>query len=118
MKYREGLIYIQLEKIIKNAGVEIVYGKVFSDSIDGEIWARSDIDSCSILMPDTEEFPDDQTACLTLGHEMGHILSGLESTDEPIERKYNEAECDQIGVYLYKLAEMTAGYEAEKKFLN
>ena len=117
MKYRDDPVYIQLEKIIEKAGVKIIYDRVHSDGIDGEVWARTDSDSCNILMPDTEAFPDEKTACLILGHEMGHILTGLDSPDDPIERRYNEAECDQIGVYLYKLAEMTAGHEAEKIFL-
>lgn len=116
--YRDDEVYQQLEKIITNAGVKITYVKVHDDSIDGAIWARADTESQQILMPDTDEFPNEMIACLVLGHEMGHILSGLGSPDDPVERRYNEAECDQIGVYLYKLAEMTADYEAEKIFLE
>ena len=115
-KYRDDAIYKALEKIITDAGIKIVYTKVPDDPIDGAIWARTDIDS--IMMPDTEEFPDEETACLILGHEMGHILSGVDSPDHPSDRRRNEAICDLIGVYLYKLAEMQAGYEAEKLLME
>lgn len=107
MGYREDPIYKALEKIIVSAGVKIEYRKVPDDGIDGAIWARSDSDAMKIIMPDTEEFPNTETACLILGHEMGHILTGLESPDDPIERRKNEAVCDLMGVYLTKLADMT-----------
>lgn len=116
MDYKEGMVYKTLEKIITSAGVQIIYDEVPDDSIDGAIWARSDYDSNQIMMPnDGEAFPDEITACCILGHEMGHIITGLDSTDIPDERMFNEAECDKIGVYLYRLAKMTADYEYEKK---
>ena len=114
--YRDDVVYKELERIINDAGVSVIYGDVPDDSIDGEIWARSDSDSNTIIMPDSEEaFPDNETACLILGHEMGHILSRLDSVDQPIERRRNEAVCDMIGVCLYQLAERTAGRKAEKE---
>lgn len=116
MKYRNDETYKALEKIITAAGVDIVYRKVPNDCIDGEIWARSDDGGMSIMMPDEDVFPNEETACLILGHEMGHILSGLDSPDYPSDRRRNEAVCDLIGVYLYKLAEMTAGTELERVF--
>ena len=51
MSYRESEVYQALERIIENAGVTIQYSAVHEDPIDGEIWARSDIESRSILMP-------------------------------------------------------------------
>lgn len=114
--YRNYEVYKALEKIITSAGVEIIYQEVPDDSIDWEIWARADCDARKIMMPDDESFPDDDTATLILGHEMGHIISGNESPDDPVDRKQNEAECDLIGVYLYKLAHMIAENEAEKMF--
>lgn len=116
MEYREGMIYKTLEKIITNAGVQIIYDEVPDDSIDGAIWARSDYESNQIMMPDDgEAFPDEVTACCILGHEMGHIITRLDSSDIPDERMFNEAECDKIGVYLYRLAEMIARHEYEMK---
>lgn len=118
MDYREGIVYQVLERIIKNAGVTIKYDKVHDDSIDGEIWARSDIESKSILMPDDEEaFPDEAMACQILGHEMGHIMTGLESVDyDPTIREINERTCDLIGLYLYRLAEFTYENDCAEAF--
>lgn len=113
MGYRDSRHYVELENLIKMAGVNVIYDEVFDDHIDGAIWARADVDGLQILMPDTEEFPDPETACLVLGHEMGHILSGLDSPDLPSERRKNEAVCDLIGVYLTKLAELIAGNKIE-----
>lgn len=108
MKWRDDEIYKTLEGIAQAAGVRVIYAPVPDDSIDGEIWARTDPDSMAIMMPESETaFPDSETACLILGHEMGHILSRLDSPDCPIERRKNEAVCDLIGVYLFKLAELT-----------
>ena len=118
MGYRDDATYKALENIIKNAGIKIMYGKVPPDSIDGEIWARSCPEAESILMPDTEEFDNPDRACLILGHEMGHILSDLDSPDDVSNRVKNEAICDLIGVYLTKLAEMSAGYAAELELIN
>lgn len=116
MKYKEDLVYQELEKMILDAGVDIMYCPVPEDSIDGAIWARADREGMSIIMPDDDEaFPSEEKACLILGHEMGHILSDADSPDNPVERTKNEALCDLIGVYLYKLAEMRAGYKLEKK---
>lgn len=118
MEYREGEVYQVLERIIKNAGVTIRYTAVHDDPIDGEIWARSDIESMSILMPDDgEAFPDEGTACQILGHEMGHIMTGLESVDyDPAIREINERTCDLIGSYLYRLAELTYENDCAEAF--
>ena len=119
MNYRDGIIYKALEKIITNAGVKIVYEEVHNDIIDGEIWARADYESNMIMMPDAPDaFPDEEKACLILGHEMGHILSRLDSVDDPKERERNETTCDGIGVYLYRLAELTAGEEIEQQIFG
>ena len=115
-KYKNDPTYIALEALLRKSGVTIRYSHVFDDSIDGAIWARSDCEARTIIMPDTDEFPDSQTATLILGHEMGHILSGLDSPDDPVQRRINEATCDIIGAYLSKLAEMIAGFEAEQVF--
>ena len=107
--YKSNPEYKALETILKNAGMTIIY----QDVSDG---ARSDYESMSIVMPEAPDaFPNIQVACATLGHEAGHILTRLDSVDwPPEERIRNEAICDLIGVYLYKLAEMTAGFEIEK----
>lgn len=112
--YREDAVYKALEQLIKSAGVSVSYGKVPEDRIDGEIWARADGEAQSILMPEEDNFPSAERAALMLGHEMGHILSGLDSPDAPEDRVKNEAVYDLIGAYLFKLAEMIAGYEQEK----
>ena len=110
--WKENPIYKTLERIANNAGINITYQKVHNDIIDGEIWARADIDSQSIMMPENEdEFPDASKACLILGHEIGHILSGLDSPDDSTIREINENNCNLIGTCLLKLAEMT--YEKE-----
>ncbi len=115
MSYRDNDTYKALENIVMNAGVTVVYRDVPDDPIDGAIWARADPDSNRITMPmDDNAFPDDETACLILGHEMGHILTNLDSPDDPIERRKNEAVCDLVGVYLFRLAEETASFQAEK----
>lgn len=114
--WRKDEVYQALVKIIENAGVRITYATVPDDAIDGAIWARSDTDAMAIMMPEAEDaFPNAETACLILGHEMGHILTGADSPDEPITRRENEAVCDFIGAQLTRLAELTAGYEAEKE---
>lgn len=115
MNYRDGEMYKVLETIITNAGVKIIYEHVHDDSIDGAIWARSDIDSNHIMMPaEGDAFPNEETAMLVLGHEMGHILTGNNSPDEPITRRRNEAECDLVGVYLTNLAILTYNESVEE----
>lgn len=114
--YRNDAVYSKLEKIVVNAGVKIYYKKVHDDTIDGAIWARSDSESRTILMPDTDVFPDEETACVILGHEMGHILTGLDSPDDPCQRRINEETCDLIGALLYKLAVLSAEYAADESF--
>ena len=118
MRYRSYPAYAALEKLIESAGVTIIYQKVPDDHIDGAIWARSDYQMNSIMMPDSDDaFPDEDTACLILGHEMGHILMIIDSSDIPDERRMNEAICDQIGVYLFNLACMIAEHEIEKQYM-
>lgn len=117
MSYRESEVYQALERIIENAGVSIKYAAVHDDPIDGEIWARSDIYAKKIIMPDKDVFSDEETACRILGHEMGHIMTGLESIDgDPAIREINERTCDLIGAYLYRLAEMTLEHDYEEMF--
>lgn len=113
-EYRKDPIYMELESLINSAGVSVIYSSVHDDHIDGAIWARTDRDSMTILMPDSDEFPNTETACMILGHEMGHILSGKDSVDYPVERQISEATCDLIGAYLYRLAEMIAGDKLER----
>ena len=114
-KYTKGFTYQALERLIESAGVKIMYEEVPDDHIDGAIWARSDLDMNAIMMPDSDDaFPDEQTACMILGHEMGHILTRLDSPDLVYERQLNEAKCDIVGVYLAKFAEMIAGTEIER----
>ena len=116
MNYRIDEVYKTLEKIIRDAGVEITYQNVHDDCIDGEIWARSDIESRIIMMPeDGDAFPDIETACRILGHEMWHIMTELESFDGmPSIREVNERTCDYIGALLYRLADMTQEHEIEE----
>ena len=75
------------------------------------------MESSSIMMPDNPEvFPDAETACLILGHEAGHVLSGLDSPDIPAFRRKNEAVCDLIGYYLYELALRTSEKRIEEEW--
>ena len=114
MSYRDDATYKTLEKMCHDAGIKIVYQPVPDDSIDGEIWARADCDSCRIMMPDSDCFDSDERACLILGHEMAHILTGADSPDVLPERVKNEAICDLLGYHLYTLADMIAGHDAEQ----
>lgn len=115
--YRMDPTYQALEKIIQDAGIKITYRPIEDDPIDGEIWARTDADGQEIAMPiEDDAFPDEETACLILGHEMGHILSGLNSPDDPEERRKNEEVCDQIGVYLFRLAGLTMEENVRKEW--
>ena len=103
-KYAQGMVYKALVEILEMAGFEITYQNVPNDPIDGAIWARSD-EFGRIIMPEEDEaFPDEETACLILGHEAGHALSHRDSPDIPSIRRANEAVCDLIGCYLYELA--------------
>ena len=117
MPWREDETYKELEQIVRSAGVRIEYAAVPDDSIDGPIWARSDDNLRAIMMPvEDDAFPDADTACLILGHEMGHLLTGLDSPDYPrAERRRNEAVCDLVGCTLHKLAQMIAEEKAEQE---
>lgn len=118
MGYRDDATYKELERIIRAAGIKIEYKEIPDDTIDGEIWARGDGQD-TIEMPEADSFSSDEQACLTLGHEMGHFLSDLDSPDFPVEKRVcNEAICDLIGVVLYKLAEMTAGHKIEQEIFG
>lgn len=117
MTYRNYPIYAALEKLIESAGVTVTYQEVPDDPIRGAIWARSDYHMNMIMMPDADDaFPDEDTACMILGHEMGHILMRIDSSDIPDESRMNEAICDQVGVYLFRLACMIAENEVERRF--
>lgn len=105
MSYRDSEYYRMLEHLIEDAGVKIIYEEVPNDSIDGEILARADINGRSIMMPNNESLGDED-AMLVLGHEMGHILTGTDSPDEPVSRLRNESECNLVGVLLTELAIM------------
>lgn len=109
--YYEEPIYKILEDIIKSAGVRIDYVDVPND-----IYARSHYEGNYIQMPSKDIFDDSEHACLVLGHEMGHILSRYDTEDKLELRMYNEAVCDLIGVYLYRLACMYYEKYMEKLF--
>lgn len=119
MEYRNNEIYIKLEQIIESAGVTIEYGIVPNDSIDGNIWARSDERAMKIIMPTEDVFSDEVTACRILGHEFAHILGRIPSVDyDPVRREVDERSCDAIGAYMVRLAEMIVGHEAESILIN
>lgn len=100
MRYTEHPAYIILENLVKSAGIKIEYVKDIPDYD----YARSKDDI--IQMPFTDDaFESVDHACMVLGHEVGHILSGLETEDALELKVHNEAVCDLIGVYLYRLAE-------------
>ena len=115
MPWRDDETYKELEQLILKAAVRIKYEQVPGDSIDGAIWARSDSCTRTIMMPaEDDAFPDAETACLILGHEMGHILTGLDSPDYPADRRRNEAVCDLVGCALHKLAQMIVDGKEEQ----
>lgn len=117
-KYRDDLAYKALEKLCLDAGVRIVYQPVPDDCIDGEIWARSNGQGREITMPDTDCFDTVEMAGLILGHEMAHIITGVDSPDIVPERVRNEAICDLVGYYLYQMAEMIAGAQYEREIFG
>lgn len=106
--YRDDLVYRALEDLCIKAGVKIVYESVPNDSIDGKIWARAGCESMMIMMPDSDCFDSAERATLILGHELGHILTGVDSPDDVATRVRNEAICDLSGWLLHNLAEMIA----------
>ena len=112
-RYRHDPVYAVLERLCTEAGIRIVYKSIPDDSISGEIWARTDSQGQSIEMPDQDCFDCDEMASLILGHEMAHIITGLDTVDYLPERVRNEAVCDLLGSHLYSLAEMIAGAEVE-----
>ena len=131
MDYRENETYKALEKILQNAGVKIDYLDIPED-----IHGRTHAEDLYIQMPeDPEAYKEhsDDYAALILGHEAGHILSNPYVCD-PVKRtvwnneKYitedettlvnNEALADLIGVYLYRLADLTATKEAEQQLIG
>ncbi|MCR5220835.1 MAG: hypothetical protein K6E31_07575 [bacterium] len=117
--YRTDETYKALEALIKSAGVKIRYTSIPDDSIKGPLWARSEPQGQIIEMPeDQTTFECTEQACLILGHEMGHILADKDSSDEITESVKNEAICDLVGYYLYRLAEMIAGTAAEERLLQ
>ena len=117
--YAEYPAYRELVALLGNAGITVSYGDVWADSIDGDIWARTDAESRHILMPAAaDSFTDSETATVILGHEAAHILLALDSPDAPADRCINEAQCDYVGGVLFKLAEMTAGARAERELMR
>lgn len=116
--YRDDPTYTILESLCIRAGVEVKYTIIPDDQIDGTLWARSNDQQKVIEMPDTDCFDSPEKAAIILGHEMAHILAGVDSSDLLIESVMNEAFCDLLGGYLYKLSELIAGTDAEKAFLQ
>lgn len=114
--YREAPEYKMLEALCEKAGVRIDYCTVPDDQIDGASWARSNDQAMVIEMPDADVFAGDTQAALILGHELAHIVASVDSSDDPAVSTINEALCDLIGGYFYKLAELMAGKEAEAVF--
>lgn len=107
MGYRDNECYQVLEELIKAAGVRIVYDDVPDDSYDGPLYAKTDGYNQIMMPSDPDKFPDDETAILVLGHEMGHIIIRNERTIyDPIAQMRAESECNLVGVYLTELALM------------
>jgi Zn-dependent peptidase ImmA (M78 family) len=114
--YREALEYRMLEMLCERAGVRVNYCTVSDGQIDGALWARSSDQAMVIEMPDADVFENGAQAALILGHELAHIVAAVDSSDEPAVSVINEALCDLLGGYFYKLAELMAGKEAEAVF--
>ena len=117
-EYTKDAVYKTLSEWIESAGVKIIYCSVPSDCIDGEIWARADRDSRCIMMPvENDAFPDSWAAACVLGHEMGHILTGLDRPDDE-RREHNEAVCDAVGVALAEFSGMRYERKCEKRLFG
>lgn len=115
-KYAEDAVYKILSDWIESAGVRIIYQSVPDDPLDGEIWARSDYNS--IMMPvEDDAFPDAWKAACILGHEMAHILTGLDSPDDE-QRAHNETVCDEVGKALAEFASRRWEKEMEKEIFG
>ena len=114
MDYRDDRIYQQLHELIRMAGVNITYDVIPQEpeecvSAMAYIMREESREHGTIIMPiDGEAFPDADTACIALGHEMGHILAQISGSDCDTEglRKIREINCELIGAYLVRLAEM------------
>jgi len=108
--YTDNVVYQTLEQLCIDAGVSLNYVNVQS-----EIFARAQEQAQIIEMPENDTFDNPEHAALVLGHEMGHVLMGPDMQNfNQGQRVLIEAECDRIGVYLYRLAEMIAGENAER----
>ena len=116
--YYDDRLYKTLASLIKDAGVRIIYQAVPDDCIDGEIWARADSEGRMIMMPDEDVFPDAWKATEILGHEMAHILTGVDSPDDPEERQKNESICDEVGRALREFAALTLEKRMERDFFS
>jgi len=94
-------------RLASEAGIRTEYLK--SEDLPG-VWARSA--GKTIQMHDGEIYHDEEHACFVYGHEMAHILNGIE-TDyvEPIAGYRFEAECDMASSFYINLA--IAIYEEE-----
>lgn len=111
--------FTKLSKTFVNRqGVSVRYTTVLNDQLDGELWARSSGQNLAIEMPDSDCFEQQEQAILVLGHELAHLVSRIDSSDNPVESVKNEAACDLLGSYFYNLAEMIAAHKAEQQFLT
>ena len=111
--YRNDEVYQKLVEIAEAAGIKIEYTHL------EDVWGRRRAEDTVIQMSDDGDYyPNELKTAMTLGHEIGHILTGNESTLDPIEEVRRECECDLVGYYLYRLAELMAGYEAERKLMG
>lgn len=108
--YRDDVTYKTLERIIQDAGVIVRY-----EDVPDNIYART---RDSLISMPREADMDAITACIVLGHEMAHILTGLYTADDEPSHTINEATCDMIGSALYKLAEMITGADIERQMLK
>lgn len=118
-KYARNAAFKALVKICENAGCNVE----FTDNISYGI-TEADPDMRVIQMPISYEYKSEENAGAMLGHELAHILVDEFYVPDDKKNEYaklfpndlKENDCDKIGVALYKLAELTAEYEAEKIF--
>ena len=113
MDYKDDPTYKALARLASEAGMRIDYVDLSDDLL-----ARTR-DRVIQMPKDGDAFGDDfEYACMVLGHEMCHEITGLDSSDFQRERVRNEAVCDLAGVFLFQLAEAIAGHEAETALME
>lgn len=106
--YTKDTVYLQMSKLIEDAGITIDYRDRNDEDFDYPI------NGSLIIMPSTDDLPS-INAAIELGNKAGAILAENTSSRDLGKAMLMESEARKIGIYLYRLAKMMVTHKNNEK---